>query len=148
LVEGKLSGYSKFPGPEITTILFSLDMLYTPNEPGGLPAKAGAIAMSGATSDPRSSSPASPASTTEPLWAKPGLGIFSLALFGAGLALSWWYNKEQAFNLMIGAVISNATTVVGYYFGSSSGSANKTAILAARSQPSAPIGSPQPVPAE
>jgi hypothetical protein len=45
------------------------------------------------------------------------------------------YNKEQAFNLMIGAVISNATTIVGYYFGSSSGSAQKTALIASRQSP-------------
>jgi len=37
--------------------------------------------------------------------------------------------NDTAFNLMIGAVISNVTTVVGYYFGSSSGSAQKTALM-------------------
>jgi hypothetical protein len=65
----------------------------------------------------------------EPLWAKPSIGIFSFVLFAAALFVTWKYDKEQAFNLLIGAVIANATTVIGYYFGSSSGSAHKTELL-------------------
>jgi len=53
-----------------------------------------------------------------------------LVLFARALGVVWWANKEAAFNLLIGAVISNATTVIGYYFGSSSGSAQKTAMIA------------------
>jgi len=74
--------------------------------------------------------PASATLTPEPFWAKPSIGIFSLVLFALALGVVWWANKEAAFNLLIGAVISNATTVIGYYFGSSSGSAQKTAMIA------------------
>src|SRR5690242_2627386 len=75
----------------------------------------------------------------EPFWAKPSIGIFTLVLFAAALFVTWEYNKEQAFNLVIGAVIANTTTVIGYYFGSSSGSAQKTALLSA-SPPPRPAG--------
>lgn len=76
------------------------------------------------------STPPSATPTVEPYWAKPSIGIFSLTLFMVALGVSWFAKTDTAFNLMIGAVISNATTVVGYYFGSSSGSAQKTALLA------------------
>src|SRR5262245_13978362 len=87
-------------------------------------------------SDPSSTSTASPPppvpqpTPPEPFWAKPSIGIFSFVLFAAALFGTWKYDKEQAFNLLIGAVIANATTVIGYYFGSSSGSAQKPALLA------------------
>jgi len=90
----------------------------------------------------------------EPRWAKPSIGIFALGLFALTLAVigwAWWgtnYNPPEgvkaAFNLLIGAVIANATTVIGYYFGSSSGSAQKTALLA--SNPPNPPGSNPPNP--
>ncbi len=79
------------------------------------------------------SSPRHP--TAEPDWAKPSIGILSLALFALGLGVTWFYDDKTAFNLLIGAVISNATTVVSYYFGSSSGSAQKMALLAAAAPP-------------
>jgi hypothetical protein len=65
----------------------------------------------------------------EPFWAKPSIGILSFALLAAALFVTWKYDKDQPFNLLIGAVIANATTVINYYFGSSSGSAQKTALL-------------------
>ncbi len=67
----------------------------------------------------------------EPFWVKPSIGIFSFVIFGAGLVVTWKYNQTAAFNLLIGAAIANVTTVIGYYFGSSSGSTHKTALLAA-----------------
>ena len=74
----------------------------------------------------------------EPAWAKPGIGVYSLTLFVIGLGVAWWANDRTALDLMIGAVISNATTVVGYYFGSSAGSAAKTALMGATPPPAAP----------
>ena len=79
---------------------------------------------------PPASTPAGPTPTSEPFWAKPSIGIFSLVLFALALGVVWWAKQEAAFNLLIGAVISNTTTVIGYYFGSSSGSAQKTAMIA------------------
>ena len=72
-----------------------------------------------------------PASTAEPAWAKPGLGVYSLTLFAVALGVAWYAKSDNALLLMIGAVITNATTVVNYYFGSSSGSAAKTALMGA-----------------
>lgn len=65
----------------------------------------------------------------EPAWAKPGIGVYSLTLFVFCLGIAWWLKNDTAFNLMIGAVIANANTVVQYYFGSSAGSARKTDLL-------------------
>ncbi len=81
------------------------------------------------TSRPTTPTTTTPPPPSEPIWAKPSIGIFSLFLFFAALFVTWVYNKEAPFNLLIGAVIANATTVVGYYFGSSSGSAHKTELL-------------------
>jgi len=64
-------------------------------------------------------------------WAKPIIAIWTLTVFAFALVVVWLATgRDAAFNLMIGAVIANATTVIGYYFGSSSGSAQKTALLA------------------
>lgn len=87
--------------------------------------------------------PAPPPPPSEPIWAKPSIGIYSLTLFAAGLLVAWVAKNETAFNLMIGAVISNATTVFGYYFGSSSGSTKKTDLMASN-----PAPAPIPLPAE
>jgi hypothetical protein len=73
--------------------------------------------------------PTLPTPAPEPSWVKPSIGIFSFGVFAAALFVTWQFNKEAAFNLLIGAVIANVTTVIGYYFGSSSGSAQKTALL-------------------
>src|SRR5215472_14280320 len=80
---------------------------------------------------PSASAPPAPQpAPPEPSWAKPSIGIFSFAVFAAALIVTWRYPEmKDAFNLLIGAVIANVTTVIGYYFGSSSGSAQKTALL-------------------
>jgi hypothetical protein len=82
--------------------------------------------------------PPRPTPTVEPSWAKPGIAIFALAIFACALVVVWSGGgvMKDAFNLLIGAVIANATTVFGYYFGSSSGSAQKTALLASTTTPS------------
>jgi hypothetical protein len=79
--------------------------------------------MSGTTT------PVAPA-PSEPIWAKPSIGIYSLVLFVAALAISWWTKDSTAFDLMVGAAIANSNTVIQYYFGSSAGSARKTELTA------------------
>ena len=71
---------------------------------------------------------------TEPTWAKPAVSILTLVVF-VGLLLISWLNKDQtSFNLLCGAGIAMAQSVVGYDLGSSSGSAQKTAIMASQQQ--------------
>lgn len=82
--------------------------------------------------------PTQPTATSEPRWAKPSIGVYSLTLFVLALGVAWWLKNDTALNLMIGAVISNASTVVNYYFGSSSGSARKTEQMGAAQQPQQP----------
>lgn len=76
---------------------------------------------------------ATPAPAAEPIWAKPSIGVYSLTLFALCLGISWWLKNDTAFNLMIGAVIANANTVMQFYFGSSSGSQKKDETIAAQS---------------
>ena len=75
-----------------------------------------------------------PPTPSEPMWAKPSIGIYALTLFAACLIVAYYSKNETAQNLLIGAVISMATTVSGYYYGSSSGSERKTALLNAQPQ--------------
>lgn len=56
-----------------------------------------------------------PATPSEPPWAKPSIGIYTLALLLACLGVSWWTKSDTAFNLIVGAVIANASTVINYY---------------------------------
>jgi len=74
------------------------------------------------------SSPVSAGS--EPSWAKPSIGIYTLCIFVGCLAVALVTKNTQAQLLLIGAIIPMAQTVVGYYYGSSSGSDKKTDLLA------------------
>jgi hypothetical protein len=94
--------------------------------------------VSGTTAPP---APATPSS--EPVWAKPSIGIYALTLFVLALGVAVYAKNENGIALMIGAIISNATTVIGYYFGSSSGSTKKTDLMAAN-----PAPVPLPLPTE
>ena len=55
------------------------------------------------------------------------------------------FEKYQSISLMLGALIAAFTTVIQYYFGSSAGSAQKTAILS-QNAPAAPTPTPTPTP--
>lgn len=68
-------------------------------------------------------------SAPEPSWAKPAVAILSLTLFGAMIAVCIITGNRDGLNLLVGAVITMATTASGYYLGSSSGSDRKTALL-------------------
>lgn len=67
----------------------------------------------------------------EPTWAKPAVSILTLVIFTALVVVAWVNKDQTSFNLLCGAAIAMAQSVVGYYLGSSSGSAEKTALLAA-----------------
>ena len=71
----------------------------------------------------------------ESIWAKPAIGVYTLSLFLVGLLVAYLIKNDTAFNLMVGAIISNVTTVCQYYFGSSSGSDKKTDMLAGTPPP-------------
>ena len=58
----------------------------------------------------------------------------SLAFFLA-LAVAYLKNDETNIGLMIGAVIANSTTVVGFWLGSSISSQQKTDLLARQQVP-------------
>ena len=66
------------------------------------------------------------AAPSEPLWAKPSIGVYALGLFVVAMGVAWWAENDTALTLLTGAVVTNATTVINYYFGSSAGSARKT----------------------
>jgi hypothetical protein len=86
--------------------------------------------MSGAT-QPATGPPAQPAVATEPPWAKTAISIFALGIFLAAFGIAYLAKDNTDLTMMMGAAISMATSVVGYWIGSSSGSDKKTAILAA-----------------
>jgi hypothetical protein len=53
----------------------------------------------------------------------------TMLAFAVALVFAYVYKDTQNLSLIIGAIIANATTVVSYWLGSSSGSARKTEIL-------------------
>jgi len=99
-----------------------------PNPPPITPATANAVAteaMAGV------STVLAAAPGTEPAWAKPAVSILTLVIFTALVVVAFISKDQTSFNLLCGAAIAMAQSVVGYYLGSSAGSAAKTALLAA-----------------
>lgn len=67
----------------------------------------------------------------EPTWAKPAVSIATLVVF-AGLVVVAYVSKDNtSLAILSGVGASMAQQTVGYWIGSSSGSARKTALLAA-----------------
>jgi hypothetical protein len=56
------------------------------------------------------------------------IGFFALLYFFVFIGIP--VENKELLNITVGALIGSFTTVVGYFFGSSAGSANKTDILA------------------
>jgi hypothetical protein len=56
--------------------------------------------------------------------------LVTMLAFAVALVFAYIYKDTQNLSLIIGAIIANATTVVSYWLGSSSGSARKTEIIA------------------
>jgi len=63
------------------------------------------------------------------------IGFFLLLYFFVFFGVP--VQNEALLNIAVGALISSFTGVVGYFFGSSAGSANKTDIMAAESKQTA-----------
>ena len=76
-----------------------------------------------------------PTTTQEPGWAKPIIAFYTLTLFIGALGVAWMAKSDTALTLLLGMIGANATTVIGYYFGSSAGSAQKTAQMNANKGP-------------
>ena len=64
-------------------------------------------------------------------WIKISLSIvITIGFFAVMFYLITTGKYEQAVNLLIGALIAGFTTIINYHYGSSKGSADKTALLA------------------
>jgi ABC-type tungstate transport system substrate-binding protein len=66
-----------------------------------------------------------------PWQVKASLGAFVYLLLGIALALAFWRGDNSSHSMIIGAIIGQFATVVGYYFGSSESSQKKDATIAA-----------------
>lgn len=72
-------------------------------------------------------------------WGAIAISVVSLITFTASLVVAFFLKDPGLLNLTVGAAIANATTAVGYWLGSSSGSQKKDeTIAAAVAQPSPP----------
>ena len=78
-----------------------------------------------------------------PWQVKAGLACFVYVLLGCALALAFWRGDNSSQSMIIGAIIGQFATVVGYYFGSSESSQKKDATIAA-AMPVAPAAPPSP----
>lgn len=76
-------------------------------------------------------------SGSEPVWAKPAVSILSLLVFVALIFVAYLRGDTVSLGILSGVGASMAQQVAGYYLGSSSGSAAKTALLAS-APPAAP----------
>jgi hypothetical protein len=77
-----------------------------------------------------------------PRWdgvAKMILGVISQVLMIGVLIYAYISGKDNIATIVTGAIVVNATTVINYYMGNSSGSDRKTELLAAAP---APVASP------
>ena len=73
------------------------------------------------------------------------VSVVAMGIFAVALVVAWW-TKSESLNLLLGAASANATTVVAYWLGSSSGSRAKDATIQAQAnlQPPRPtIGTPR-----
>ncbi|HXI47160.1 MAG TPA: hypothetical protein VNH39_01130 [Steroidobacteraceae bacterium] len=66
-----------------------------------------------------------------PWQVKAALGSFVYLLLGVALALSYWKGDTSSNSMIVGAIIGQFATVVGYYFGSSESSQKKDTTIAA-----------------
>jgi hypothetical protein len=67
------------------------------------------------------------------------VSIVSLILLAVALAVATWMKNENAILLITGCIITNATTIVNWWVGSSKGSADKTALQSQQLQAMLPV---------
>ena len=60
------------------------------------------------------------------------VSILTLATFAVAFILAYWKQDQQSVLLLVGAIVANATTTVGFWLGSSNGSQKKDATIAAQ----------------
>lgn len=64
-----------------------------------------------------------------PLYGAILVSCVSLAIFLAAICIAWW-TKDTSLQILLGMAGTNATTAVGYWLGSSSGSKAKDGVIA------------------
>jgi hypothetical protein len=64
-------------------------------------------------------------------WGAIAVSVVALVTFTGSLVVAFFSKDAGMLNLTVGAAIANATTAVGYWLGSSSGSAKKDETIAA-----------------
>jgi hypothetical protein len=64
-------------------------------------------------------------------WGAIIVSIVTLVTFTGALVVSFFFQDSGLLNLTVGAAIANATTAVGYWLGSSSGSQKKDDVIGA-----------------
>lgn len=72
------------------------------------------------------------------------ISIVSVILLPVALGVALWLKNENAFLLITGCIITNATTVVNWWVGSSKGSADKSAAQSQQIQAMLPVTGPIP----
>jgi hypothetical protein len=68
---------------------------------------------------------------SEPSWAKPAISMLTLFVFVALIGAALYTGDKTSLAILSGVGAAMAQQVAGFYLGSSSGSAHKTALLAA-----------------
>ena len=78
------------------------------------------------------SSPAPTLATRVMEWSRPVIGVLSLALFAAAFVIAATQKDNAVLQILVGAVVSGFSTILSYYFGSSSGSEKKDTVIASQ----------------
>ena len=84
--------------------------------------------------------------TSERWWIKPALAGAVVVAFVVVLAAVLWVHDMDSLKLIVGSTIGFVGMPLGFYFGSSAGSAHKDAVIAAGASPGALQQPPAPVP--
>jgi uncharacterized membrane protein len=65
------------------------------------------------------------------IWGAPIVSVFALAIFLVAIVIAYFTKEQTLLTVLLTAASVNATTVIGYWVGSSSGSAKKDDVIAA-----------------